>query len=349
MTKTSNRKVYLDLIRIIAVCLVIFTHTGDKGSKLYMYADYGTLKNWIYILADVFRCINVPLFFMVSGALLLGKEESYSKILFKRVLKYIIITIVFSYFYYVVYYHNPWYEISSFLKGLVNGSIIGLFWFLYAYIGYLLILPFLRNMVKNLESINYWIFIVLGVLFKGLLSALLAYTGMGVFGVPCALVTDVIFYPIMGYYFANILLEEKFDRRFMIGGTVLSILCWFAAAYMTIWDMSQGGEWTENYLFSFNVIPTLFVFCLMKSCGKYIERFKLLSKWICKLGDATFGVYLISIWLQIAMAYVFFFYAKYFPNMLLIASYLYVGTVWLTGSIIVLVVKWVLSLVNRKG
>ena len=94
MHKNTTREVYLDMIRIVAVFLVIFTHTGDIGSKLYVFGDYGTLRNAIYIMADIIRCINVPLFFMVSGALLLGKKEAYKTLLKKRVLRYAIVFIL---------------------------------------------------------------------------------------------------------------------------------------------------------------------------------------------------------------------------------------------------------------
>ena len=74
----KRRVVYLDLIRIVAVYLVIFTHTGDLGSKLYEFGDYDFTRNIIYIMTDVIRRINVPLFLMVSGAVLLGREGEYA-------------------------------------------------------------------------------------------------------------------------------------------------------------------------------------------------------------------------------------------------------------------------------
>lgn len=67
MKMESSRKIYLDVIRVAAAFLVIFTHTGNLGSKLYAFGDYGLIRNGIYIMADTIRCINVPLFFMVSG------------------------------------------------------------------------------------------------------------------------------------------------------------------------------------------------------------------------------------------------------------------------------------------
>lgn len=59
----NTHYVYMDIIRILATYLVIFTHTGNLGSKLYIYGSYDKTHKLIYIIADVLRCVNVPLFF----------------------------------------------------------------------------------------------------------------------------------------------------------------------------------------------------------------------------------------------------------------------------------------------
>lgn len=75
-----KRKVYLEMIRIIAIFLVIFNHV--EGVTLYQ-TSVG-LKTWGYMFISMLTSINVPLFFMVSGTLLLGKIDNFKTVIQKK-------------------------------------------------------------------------------------------------------------------------------------------------------------------------------------------------------------------------------------------------------------------------
>ena len=96
----TKRKIHIDFIKILAILLVIFIHTGNEGFLAYQKQSNLFIQIFQLFLTS-FCKIAVPLYFMCSGALLLGKEESIQKLWKKRVLKYIIITIVFTLFYYI--------------------------------------------------------------------------------------------------------------------------------------------------------------------------------------------------------------------------------------------------------
>lgn len=46
--QSNNRKIYLDGLRILAIFLVLFTHTGTNGNKLYMVVSGGGTTESIY-------------------------------------------------------------------------------------------------------------------------------------------------------------------------------------------------------------------------------------------------------------------------------------------------------------
>lgn len=70
-----NRKVYLDFLRILACFLVIVNHTN---SDIFLNSSIGI--TWFVSITYFFICkIAVPLFVMISGAVLLGKKDSYKK------------------------------------------------------------------------------------------------------------------------------------------------------------------------------------------------------------------------------------------------------------------------------
>lgn len=334
----KKRIVYIDLIKIIAAFLVIYTHTSKLGAKLYIYGDYGFVKNTIYIAMDIFRTMNVPLFFMVSGALLLGKEESYLQIFKKYIVKYVLIIVAISYFYYTVYLENAWYDFGDFFKEVYSCSVVGMFWFFYTYIGFLLILPFLRKMVRNMEPKDYVYLMVLGVIFKGIMEAAGQFFLGANFGIPCYLVVDSIFYPIMGYYFANVR-KDVWKTSYTIGGALLSIAGIACAVALTYWSKEKYGEFGELYHFSFTIIWTLYSFCMLKRIGNKIARFNILSKILNCLGSCSMGVYMFGLFIQVRIRQLYWEIYGDLSNSPLLSCFIYVGIVVLIAVGITYILK----------
>ena len=71
IVEKKQKKIYFEWMRILACGLVIFNHL--EGYTLYK-SSIG-MKQGLYMLLTMITRINVPLFLMISGALLLKKEE----------------------------------------------------------------------------------------------------------------------------------------------------------------------------------------------------------------------------------------------------------------------------------
>ena len=105
----------------------------------------------------------VPLFFMVSGALLLGKNESGKDLFQKRILRMILVIVIFSFLYYmklVLKGERP-FAPFSFLLSLPTDLVYLPYWFLYSYLGVLTILPILRPLAQNMSKNTFWYLIIL--------------------------------------------------------------------------------------------------------------------------------------------------------------------------------------------
>ena len=90
----KHRRVDLDVMRIIACFLVIFNHLPGYG--LYGNADT-EFKSWIYMFLTMITRINVPIFFMISGTLLLtDRQETYKTIITKRFLRILYVLLIFT-------------------------------------------------------------------------------------------------------------------------------------------------------------------------------------------------------------------------------------------------------------
>ena len=156
----------------------------------------------------------VPLFFMVSGALLLGKNESGKDLFQKRILRMILVIVIFSFLYYmklVLKGERP-FAPFSFLLSLPTDLVYLPYWFLYSYLGVLTILPILRPLAQNMSKNTFWYLIILQILLDCLKPTAWVLWGYGLCGYYnfSGLFQYVIFYPLIGYGLDQYFSETKF-------------------------------------------------------------------------------------------------------------------------------------------
>ena len=83
----------LELIRMISFVLVIAIHVSN-----YFCRAYGEIPNSEYafsLVVDTAARVSVPSFFMISGALLLGREETLKKHC-RRILRFLSVLAEYS-------------------------------------------------------------------------------------------------------------------------------------------------------------------------------------------------------------------------------------------------------------
>ncbi|MDU3827790.1 MAG: acyltransferase family protein, partial [Peptostreptococcus sp.] len=147
-------------MRGFAIFFVIFNHTGTNGFNLFSTYQPASLQFWISLGVAIFCKFSVPVFFAISGALALGKDpEPLGRLWRKKILKFSLILIIISLIYYLelIYKANGnklilekgW--INDFILKLYSGDVRTHLWYMYAFIAYLIGLPFLQSLVKHLE------------------------------------------------------------------------------------------------------------------------------------------------------------------------------------------------------
>lgn len=84
---------------------------------------------------------------MITGANLLGKVDSYRKHT-KRILRILLVGILFSFVYYLryVYVSQESVHFVEFLKLIYHNNITNAYWYLYMYLGILIMMPLLQRM-----------------------------------------------------------------------------------------------------------------------------------------------------------------------------------------------------------
>ena len=227
----KTKQVYFEIIRIVACFLVIYNHL--PGFHIYVWdPTLMGIKQAIYMFSSIISKVSVPFFFMVSGALLLGRKETMQQILKKRVSRILIVMVISEFvMYYLsnyVYYCNeePYtFSFITFLRGVIGCEIYAVpYWYLYTYLGFLLCLPFLQRAAERISRFEFWFlvfFMFLRTTFEPILNLFLSLADQdpvwlsGYLSFPFAMET-AIFFPLMGYYLDHCVDITKIKAKHVI-------------------------------------------------------------------------------------------------------------------------------------
>lgn len=154
--ENENRKTYLDCLRIIAIFMVLYNHTSTRGYVLFTVARKSPLY-WFYLFFSIFIKIAVPVFFMISGALLLSKKETVWKVIRKRVTRIVAALVLCSAIGYLYTMRLDFSKMSLayFFKILYSSRHTTASWYLYSYLAFLVVLPLLQSFAKSLDFKQY--------------------------------------------------------------------------------------------------------------------------------------------------------------------------------------------------
>lgn len=293
----NKRKLHLEALRIIAAFFVIFNHT--LGFSLFNNYSPHSKSYWVFLAISVVSKISVPLFFMISGALLLQKENEKPKKIIFRFLRILIALVVFSFLSYLQQIHlgAETFDLMRFFEVLLKADWLNAYWYLYLYMALLLALPFLRAMAKNLRPCHYLYLIVLWFSFYGLFPIVFRMLFQWDFSININfnfswLLGQVPLYPLVGHYLENKLDIDRISWKILVPLWLVNILCIFLTCYATYVDTTATGAFTQNYMMSLVLVPCVTLYITAK---KLFHR--VTAKWIgtilTSVGGCTFGIYLI--------------------------------------------------------
>ena len=214
---------WLDALRVFACFSVVVIHViGNTWNK----ADSSSLEwNLLNIINSITRPA-VPLFVMISGALLLNPKKNIiiRDVFSKYVSKIVILFVFWSAFYSItttVYLKQDIkYGLHTFGTGYAH------LWYLFLYLGLCLSLPILRCLVLDKEILKY--FLGLGLIFNFILpviessvhSEILSYD---IKQINFNLVIGYTSYFIAGYFISIVKLKKPYILVTYLGG----VLDWF--------------------------------------------------------------------------------------------------------------------------
>ena len=275
-------------MRLLSIFFVIFNHTKDKGFELFRYTDSALTYYAGYTLSILCK-VAVPLFFMISGALLIGREESIKDLFRKRIIRIILVIVIFTLLQYIriCMAQNMRPSFLTYLAYCYSGNIIEPYWYLKAYLGYLLALPFLRYIAKGITSGGKKFFVILCVL-KIVMDVIRIITSYQL-NVNVIMCTDILCYPLLGYSL------ESGEILNIIKRKIVSLPAFFIILFLTVgfgtYYKQSHGAFEESFM-SVSVVPLAVLLYsltlnIKNSNGKG-------AKIIVSAGKCVFGVYLIE-------------------------------------------------------
>ena len=306
-----RHRVDYDLMRIIACFLVIFNHLD--GYTLYQRTTPGW-KTWVCMLTTMITRINVPLFFMVGGALLLNdRRESYREIIRKRVSKILILITVSATVIYLLhcYKTNTALSLGSYLKMLISGpyDVGGVaYWYLYSYVGFLLLLPILRRVAKDMNGQDFGMLLIIHFVIATVVPvANLIPVAHGyewtklctdLTGALNIAVNKPIFYPLIGYYVDRKINLSKASSRYMISLMLASVAGIIISCVCTFYEGTHGDmTFTQHYVQIFDYLTAITVFVVIKFFFAKIEHkswYPTIAGVLVPVGGLTLGMYLLD-------------------------------------------------------
>ena len=277
----TQRNPNIDLLRVLAAFAVVWLHV----SVWVVYGDPSVASSgwWAGNLIDSFTRWSVPIFVMISGALLLSAPPSPSPLDFwRKRLKRLLPALVFWTLVYFAfrYFLEPPFGLKDALKSLLKGNVYYHTWYLFMLLGLTFVTPYLQQLV-SMFSRRSLLYMITGSFI--IAAAEFAYGGRIMTFLPSFI--PFIGYFLAGSYIANLDYTPK--KRIFIP---IILLCGLAIALSTALLLPardvQAYDLTYSYHNLLVVIMSLGIFTLLIKAPRVTSLAQ-------RIAPITLGVYAI--------------------------------------------------------
>lgn len=332
------RVVYFDVLRAIAPVFVVFIHAA---------VTFDTHNTQTHFLQEFGRWA-VPIFFMISGALLLDpkKEIGIKKLWAKNIRRILVALLAWSIIYAILFTFFGNQEGSK--AYLLGQNIVGgayHMWFLFSLLAIYIVLPFLRRITADRGLFGYalWVGLIacFALPFLDTIIVLIAHLTNNPFlsgyiaggTIFSRISTELRLFSLASYFlFGYFLATEDFSKkmRFCIYGLgVVSAVV--DLVWVFVGECALGITTTANYYF----LPVLLMSGALFLAVRYaLVRVKKTPKIIGFMAKHSFGVYLCHLAILIFVVDKWNIIGNSLPMMLLGTSITY---------LISLAISWILS------
>lgn len=277
---------YFEWLRALSIIAVINIHVVPPTLQLFNFSKFSFLIG--SILALIPRSA-VPIFFMISGALLLDKVEDKTIFFKKRVNKMLIPSLFWAIFYSVWINKDNLniVDLKLIVMKIYTGDIYYHYWFIYTILGLYLVTPIIRLFTLNASrrDIEY-------LLLVWLLGTAVDMTIYKIFkihlGINLQYVGGFLGYFILGYYLYKYEISKTVRNTLYLLSVPIFLAAVFSTYQLTKIDNGNIDLFFYDYFNPITVLFSIVIFLLFKNSKISSE-----NKIIKLISNASFGIYLI--------------------------------------------------------
>ncbi len=221
MNLKKEKNFNLELLRVIACVMVVCIHVSNYYSRGYGLGEVSNISYIFSVITNAFSRIAVPIFFMISGSLLIDETLFIRKSL-KRVWNTFLVLAVWTVIYAIwnYMYRDRIYDFRLIFYEPIKKHL----WFLYAIIGMYLVLPFLQKMFHDMQDVLMRYFAILWFLFLTVDYVLALWEIRVAYQIPLVGDSCYLGYFVMGYIVKRTMKKVPISSKVCYIGAVLSIV-----------------------------------------------------------------------------------------------------------------------------
>lgn len=286
---TVQKEKSISILRILATIAVVFSHACSTITENPELAALNSSQFTFLDFSLNFCKWHVPLFFILSGVLLLNKKElTIHNCIFKYTKRIFLALLIFGipYALLIQFFDTRMVSVGMLWKSVtmtLNNESFSHLWYLFAMIGIYVSLPVLKVIVDKASDNLLRYFLVALFILNFCVPFVNNMTGMRLaFTTPFG--NYAIFYILLGYYLSCV--DMKNIRNIKFWSSIGFISATIIAFLFTLFSGTAAKAMA--YQSPINVLATVSLYCLIRG-GEAGECHKLF--W--KLDRLCFGVYLI--------------------------------------------------------
>jgi len=256
----KEKNYQLEVLRVISCINVVLIHVCNLYSR-----SFGEITSGEYVFSVVLNAYartSVPIFFMISGATSLGSHYDLKKYAKKIVnMAAVLLTASVLYRIWNIVYFDRAYDYHDIFDTPTKLHL----WYLYAYLGIMIMLPFLQSMMRNLEKKFEILFVVIWFVFI-IAYRVLDRLNMDI-GYPLPIIgsTYYVGYFVIGYLICKYLHVLKFKKLWLYvmryGSLIITILFMCYGSF----SRNKHYDWYWQYRALFIALQSIAVFILIAS------------------------------------------------------------------------------------
>jgi len=306
--KETKRNINYDYVRSFAIMCVVLCHSIQVICKfnIVSWEKYSLVYKCSMLSFFTISRLGVPLFLMLTGALILKKEFNSSKDCFKfyknNLMPLIIVTEIWIIIYNVFLYFVNNSLLEDFLKTLVKNMFFMCnvnmpnMWYMPMIIGIYIVVPFLSVIIKKFETKIILLPLSISILINMLIPTLNVF--LKLIGKHVNIVVDNSFlggsygiYIVLGFLIVNGLLKNIKSRYIIIVG----IMAFIITVCMQFIRFNKGMFYDLWYNNLFLSITSVAIFSLVTRLNVKENK---ISCFFTKFSQLSFGIFLVHILIQ---------------------------------------------------